>query len=180
MGRMGVRATVAAGIVLAVVLAVSCAGGGLPGGPASTPSSTAAGPVTTPSGGGSGALPGDPVLGRSIYLTGADLSGRPIPRSGGLGMMGSGGCSICHGDDGRGGTVGMMMGRYDVPDIRWSVLSEPMQMDGETEPAYDAPTFARAVRDGIGSDGDHLESIMPRWQLTGSEVSGLIAYLQTL
>jgi cytochrome c oxidase subunit 2 len=74
----------------------------------------------------------------------------------------------------------MMMARYDVPDIRWSTLSRPMQVKGETEPAYDASNFARAVRDGVGSDGDELEPTMPRWQLSDAQVRGLIAYLETL
>ncbi len=74
----------------------------------------------------------------------------------------------------------MMMGSFDVPDIRWSTLSRPMQTNGETEPPYDPMTFAQAVRDGIGSDGDELESIMPRWQLTDPQVQGLITYLKTL
>jgi hypothetical protein len=55
-----------------------------------------------------------------------------------------------------------------------------MEMNGETEPAYDPSTFARAVRDGVGSDGDELDSVMPRWQLTDPEVKGLIAFLETL
>jgi cytochrome c oxidase subunit II len=55
-----------------------------------------------------------------------------------------------------------------------------MQMNGETEPPYDPTTFARAVREGIGSDGDELEPIMPRWELTDPQVQALIAYLQTL
>ncbi len=144
----------------------------------------ASGVSTTSSTGSNGATPttaaGDLALGKAIYLAGTDLSGRPIPRSGGLGMMGSGGCVTCHGPDGRGGTVRMMMGSFDVPDIRWSTISQPMQMSGETEPAYDPTTFARAVRDGIGSDGDELELVMPRWQMTDSQVQGLIAYLKTL
>jgi cytochrome c oxidase subunit 2 len=119
-------------------------------------------------------------LGESIYVYGADLSGNPIPRSGGLGMMGGQSCPQCHGADGRGGTVTMMMQRFDTPDIRWSTLSQPMQMGGEAEPAYDAATFARAVREGVGSDGDELESPMPRWQLSDPQMEALIAYLMTL
>ncbi|MCL5735350.1 MAG: hypothetical protein M1274_07125 [Actinobacteria bacterium] len=53
-------------------------------------------------------------------------------------------------------------------------------MNGETDPSYDATTFASAVRDGIGADGDQIESVMHRWQLTDSQVQGLIAYLARL
>ena len=42
-----------------------------------------------------------------------------------------------------------MMGEVDVPDIRWSTLSQPMQSpEGGMEPPYDPTTFARAVRVG--------------------------------
>lgn len=141
------------------------------------------GSTTNTSGLGSSSLTtgtSDVALGKVIFLTGADQNGRAIPRSGGIGMMGSGGCITCHGPDGKGGTISMM-GTYQVPDIRWSTLSQPMKSsEGGTEPPYDPTTFARAVRDGIGSDGDHLESVMPRWQLTDPQVDGLIAYLKTL
>jgi mono/diheme cytochrome c family protein len=157
----------AATAVLVVVLFVAACASAVP----STTSSTGASASSTP---------GDATLGEAIYLTGADLSGDPIPRSGGIGMMGSGGCVTCHGPDGEGGTISMVMGSYDVPDIRWSTISKPMRMNGETEPPYDPSTFARAVREGIGSDGDELESVMQRWQLTGPEVEGLIAYLKRL
>ena len=43
-------------------------------------------------------------LGERIYLTGSDETGRPIPRSGGVGMMSTTlGCADCHGRDGKGG-----------------------------------------------------------------------------
>jgi hypothetical protein len=121
------------------------------------------------------------ALGRSIYVNGTDLSGTPIPRSSSLGMMAGGGCITCHGADGKGGTISMMMaGEFDVPDIRWSTLSQPMTMGGQTEPAYDPTTFARAVREGIGSDSDDLQAPMPQWQLTDDQINALIAYLKTL
>ena len=63
-------------------------------------------------------------------------------RRGGIGMMGGSGCITCHAPDGRGGTVTMMMSRFDVPDTRWSTLSQPMQSpEGDMEPPYD-PTVA--------------------------------------
>lgn len=181
MRRNAIRVKAAAATVIlvaAVFLATSCSSNP----PSTSSSATARGPASSTSIESSTTSSGDAALGRSIYLSGADLSGRLIQRSGGagMGMMGSGGCVTCHGSDGKGGNVRMMMARYDVPDIRWSALSQPMQMNGETEPAYDPNTFARAVREGIGSDGDELESIMPRWELTDPQVLGLIAYLMTL
>jgi mono/diheme cytochrome c family protein len=96
-------------------------------------------------------------------------------------MMGGSGCITCHGGDGQGGTVNVMMSQFDVPDIRWSTLSQAMQSpEGGMEPPYDPTTFARAVRDGVGSDGGSLEAPMPQWQLTDRQVNALIAYLGTL
>jgi len=164
--------------LIAALLIAGCASSG-----STTTSPTPGSASTTPSAGNTTpttAATGDVAMGKAIYLTGADLSGQFIPRTGGLGMMGSGGCVTCHRPDGKGGTIRMMMASYDIPDIRWSTISQPMQMDGETEPPYDPDTFARAVREGIGSDGDELESVMPRWQLTDPQVQGLIAYLETL
>jgi hypothetical protein len=123
----------------------------------------------------------DVSLGRTIYVDGTDASGNLIPRSGGIGMMGGSGCITCHGPDGKGGTIDLMMSQFDVPDIRWSTLSKPMQSpEGDMEPPYDSTTFARAVREGIGSDGGSLEAPMPQWQLTDQQVNALIAYLMTL
>ena len=175
--RLAVVTAGAAGLIAALLIA-GCASS-----VSTTTSSTAGSTPTTLSVASTSpttAATGDVALGRIIYLTGADLSGQFIPRTGGLGMMGSSGCVTCHRPDGKGGTIRMMMASYDIPDIRWSTISQPMQMDGETEPPYDPDTFARAVREGIGSDGDELESVMPRWQLTDPQVQGLIAYLETL
>jgi cytochrome c oxidase subunit 2 len=144
-----------------------------PGGSTSTAAASPGGSSTT-----SG---GDLAVGRAVYVYGTDEAGQPIPRSGGLGMMGGGGCITCHGPDARGGTVTLMMSQFDAPDIRWSTLSQPMQSpEGGMEPPFDPTSFAQAVREGIGTDGGALEAPMPRWQLTDPQVNGLIAYLKTL
>lgn len=120
-------------------------------------------------------------LGERIYLTGTDASGRPIPRSTGVGMMGGGvACADCHGRNGRGQTVSMMMARFTAPDIRWSTLASPQDPEGKPQTPFDEANFAHAVRDGIDPEGDRLKPPMPLWQLTDSEVRALAQYLQTL
>jgi Cytochrome c len=120
-------------------------------------------------------------LGRRIYSSGTDETGRPIPRSGGTGMMNSAqGCADCHGPDGRGRTVGAMMQSFQAPDIRWSTLSSPQDPDGQPQTPFDEAIFAHAVRDGVDPEGQRLKSPMPLWQVTDQEVQGLIAYLKTL
>lgn len=122
-------------------------------------------------------------LGEEIFLYGTD-DGRRIPRRGGIGMMGSGlGCTACHGTDGRGDRVSMMMASFETPDIRWSTLGsgEMEHEEGEApHPPFDRESFARALRQGVDPGGNALESPMPRWQITDHEVDALIAYLKQL
>lgn len=122
-------------------------------------------------------------LGEEIFLYGTD-DGRRIPRRGGIGMMGSGlGCAACHGTDGRGDRVSMMMGSFEAPDIRWSTLgsAEMEHEEGEApHPPYDRESFARALRQGVDPGGHPLESPMPRWRISDDEVDALIDYLKQL
>jgi len=123
--------------------------------------------------------------GQLIYYTGASESG-PIPRTvAGGGMMGRGmmvniACVDCHGDDGRGGRIGMMFGSVDIPDIRYSILTSPRSEDGTTVPAWSDRDIARAIRDGVEPDGQNLKAPMPRWDMTDAEVADVIAYLKEL
>jgi len=123
--------------------------------------------------------------GQLIYFTGADASG-PIPRtvggSGftGFGMMGDMACVDCHGQDGRGGRVGMMFGSIDIPDIRYSILTSARSQDGTTVPAWTDSDIARAIHDGVEPSGQPLNAPMPRWEMTDAEVNDVISYLKEL
>jgi len=64
-------------------------------------------------------------------------------------MMGNAACVDCHGEDGRGGRVGMMFGSVDIPDIRYSTLSTARSGEGTTIPAWTDSDIARAIRDGV-------------------------------
>lgn len=124
--------------------------------------------------------------GQRIYYTGADSQDRPIPRSiagagiMGYGMMGSAACVDCHGRDGRGGSVGMMFGTVEIPDVRYSVLAAPRSDNGTTTPGWSDGDIARAIVDGIEPNGQHLQAPMPRWNMTDSEIAQVIAYLKEL
>ena len=124
-------------------------------------------------------------LGERIFLSGTDATGNVIPRStpSMYGMMvGQAGCASCHGRDGRGSTVGAMMGTFTTPDIRWSTLTSDAGPDesGHAHLAYDEASFARALREGIDPEGDRLEAPMPQWRLTDDEIAALVAYLRSL
>ena len=110
----------------------------------------------------------DVSLGETIYRYGTDASGRPIPRSGVTGMMGSAAaCTNCHGSDARGQTIQMMMSQVEVPDIRWSTLTAPPS--DPADKAFDPNSFFLAVTRGLDPNGSSLEPLMPRWELTRAE-----------
>ena len=141
-------------------------------------------------GGGSNASPGGGMMGGSgagtdsyssvgerIYLTGVGADGQKISHtapavSQGSLMMGGGGCSSCHGADGRGGTIKMMAGTaVEAPDITYDTLVN----EGFTD-----ATIGRAIRDGLDEAGQPLEDAMPRWQMSDADVGEVIAYLKQL
>ncbi len=124
-------------------------------------------------------------VGEEIFLNGTD-NGRSISRRGGIRMMGGSGlgCADCHGRDGRGGRVSMMMmGSFEAPDIRWSTLTSADMGHEEGEvahPPFDRDSFARAVREGIDPGGGDLETAMPRWQLNDAQIDAVIEHLKGL
>jgi cytochrome c oxidase subunit II len=122
----------------------------------------------------------DVTLGETIYVEGTDAAGTQITRTTEAGILSQAGCYACHGADAKGRSFDTALGHFDAPDIRWSVISQPIPNDeGGTDPAYDPTLFARALRQGLDSSGGQLEPVMPRWQVTDPEVNALIAYLQT-
>ncbi len=116
------------------------------------------------------------AAGQHIYQTGLDAQGRTIARStipvseGAL-MMGGGGCASCHGANGQGSVVSMMMGYIEAPPITYSTL---------TNEGYTDNTIYRAIRYGINEENKNMNPAMPRWQLTDTEVKEVVAYLKEL
>lgn len=122
-------------------------------------------------------------LGERIFLSGTDANGNVIPRSAPSMydmMFGQGGCASCHGRDGRGGTVGAMMGSFRTPDIRWSTLTAAQDPGGQPQTPFTEASFARALRDGIDPEGDRIKAPMPQWRLTDAEMAALVAHLKGL
>lgn len=119
----------------------------------------------------------DASLGARVYLDGLGEDGRPVPRTAiGPGMMG-GGCVRCHGVEGTGGYL-RMMGGFEVPDIRYSTLTSPHE--DHAEDGWTDRDIVRAVTEGIEPDGDELDPIMPRWELSDAEFRALLDYLKEL
>lgn len=123
--------------------------------------------------------------GQRIYYTGSDAAGSiPGTIAGGAfmgpGMMGNAACVNCHGADGRGGRISMMFGALDIPDIRYSTLTTARSEEGTTIPAWTDSDIGRAIRDGIEPNGQRLEAPMPRWSMTDTDITDVIAYLKEL
>lgn len=123
--------------------------------------------------------------GERIYTTGTSMRGDPITADMGQGgmmgmmnMMGEMACERCHGPDGRGGEVRMMMRTFTAPDIRYSSLTgEDPDME---HPPYTDGTIKRAITEGVDPAGHELEWPMPRWTMSNQDLDDLIAYLKTL
>ncbi|MBE0417123.1 MAG: cytochrome c [Coriobacteriia bacterium] len=162
---MGSRTTLVWGIALVIVGSIGL-GAVLVLGSSGAPL-TGAGTFTSP--------------GQRIYYTGLDDEGRPIPRTvRGGGMMGGSACVDCHGEDCRGGSLGMMFGAIEVPDIRYSALTSPHSEGGTAKPAWSDRDITRAIREGFEPDGQRIKAPMPRWDMTDTEANDVIAYLKEL
>jgi cytochrome c oxidase subunit II len=135
--------------------------------------------------------------GEQVYFTATSQRGTPItfdmhdgrmmgrmPRMKG-GMMS---CADCHGSDGSGGRVRMMMTTYTAPDIRWESLTavdhghqatEDDHSDDEMEhPPYAEETLKRAIIQGIDPAGEPLAWPMPRWNMSDEDLNDLIDFLK--
>jgi len=122
--------------------------------------------------------------GERIYFTATSESGEPIiAEMAGMRMIHPGmmTCATCHGPDGRGGTVTMMMGTFVAPDIRYKTLTEGEHGDAhEPGPPYTDETIKRAITQGIDSAGEPLGWPMPRWHMSERDLNDLLEFLKTL
>jgi cytochrome c oxidase subunit 2 len=129
--------------------------------------------------------------GEQIYFTATSRRNEVIS-SEMKGMMhmrgGSLACVNCHGPDGKGRSVQMMMGTFDAPDIRYRTLTSPEHGEEGTEasshdmehPPYTDETIKQAITKGIDPAGHPLKSFMPRWRMSDEDLDDLIDFLKTL
>ena len=122
--------------------------------------------------------------GAQIYFTATSQRGTPITSSLRFGMMHGGrmACVGCHGPDGRGGRVRMMMRIFDAPDIRYETLisgKHGEEDEHEHEPWTDA-TIKQAITEGIEPNGEPLDWPMPRWTMSDQDLDDLLDFLKTL
>lgn len=102
-------------------------------------------------------------------------------------MMHSITCANCHGPEGRGGRVTMMMSSFNVPDITWGKLTQEEHHEGnsdkdehEEHPPYTLKTLKSAITRGINPAGEPLGDKMPRWRMSGQDLADLAEFIKTL
>jgi hypothetical protein len=135
------------------------------------------------------AQPSVPGPGERLYREGLLASGKPVrgERQGAPPLVGhDAACAHCHRRSG----LGTVEGRIVIPPISGPYLFHPgervgrggAQLTGRVQDpkAYDEATLARAIRDGIGSDGRSLDYLMPRFRIDDDSMRELIAYLKGL
>jgi mono/diheme cytochrome c family protein len=126
--------------------------------------------------------------GERIYVSATSSSGQRITSSGGVMMMHQLACVNCHGSDGKGGRVGlMMMATLDVPDITWHNLTQEDGHDGpedgeehDEHPPYTEETLKRAITRGLDPAGEPLDEAMPRWRMSEDDLDDLVDFIKTL
>jgi hypothetical protein len=92
-------------------------------------------------------------------------------------------CGRCHRRSGLGATEGQEVAPPITGDILFAPLRVPTSkppLAPELRPAYTDETLRRAIRDGIGANGQPINPLMPRYPLRDEQLDVLIAYLKTM
>lgn len=113
--------------------------------------------------------------GERIFYRGINSKGEAIRNT--HGMQGVG-CAMCHGADARGSKMMMM----EVPDIRWSTLTNPeaiVHSSNRKHPPYTEETFKTTLFAGVDPGGNQLSTMMPKWEISKGDIDDLISYLKT-
>ncbi|MFC2067814.1 c-type cytochrome [Chloroflexota bacterium] len=114
--------------------------------------------------------------GERIYFAATSSSGKPIASQGFTMMHGRIACVNCHGADGHGGNVNMMMTSFEAPNITWGELTG----QHESHAPYTEATIKDAITKGVEPNGEELEIYMPRWQMAEEDLDDLLIFLKTL
>jgi mono/diheme cytochrome c family protein len=130
-------------------------------------------------------------VGRSIYLRGVLGSGAPLEGTREAGVVTTGAdaaCVNCHQRSGFGSVEGGLsippvVGEYlfhsRAQDPSEPVLPHVESLHGNRDPYTDA-TLARAIREGLDSQGRPLSYLMPRFALSDEDMAAVVEYLKRL
>src|SRR5438105_1099794 len=114
------------------------------------------------------------MIGENIYRHGVLSTGEPLrgERAAASGVQGAAAaCANCHRRSGLGEVEGVTL----IPPITAKYL-----YSAGNRSAYTDATLARAIREGVGSDGRVLHYLMPHFRIGDSDAASLIAYLKQL
>ena len=92
-------------------------------------------------------------------------------------------CGACHRRSGMGSSEGQDVVPATTGDILYQPLRLPTSkppLPPERRPAYSDETLKRALRDGVGADGEAFSPLMPRYPLSDAELETLLAFLKSL
>lgn len=122
--------------------------------------------------------------GAQIYYTATSQHGTPISFDLQMGMMGGMmrgklACVSCHGVDGQGGRVRLMMYTFTAPDIRYEALTSKEHVEGEAHEPFTDEAIKRAITEGVEPDGEPLDWPMPRWTMSATDLDDLLEFLKT-
>jgi ABC-type branched-subunit amino acid transport system substrate-binding protein len=121
--------------------------------------------------------------GKQIYLRADSPSGKPI-----LAYLGNPPvempatamtCAGCHGLDGR----GKPEGGVEPSNITWEGLTKPYvktRLSARNRPPYTDRTLGIAIQSGLDPAGNRLGPAMPRFAMSPTDLSDLIAYLKRI
>jgi ABC-type branched-subunit amino acid transport system substrate-binding protein len=128
-----------------------------------------------------GGLSAQEERGKQIYMKGESAGGdiRAILASTDMELPATSfTCANCHGLRGEGG----MEGGLRPPPLTWDVLTtkQTSALTRRERAPYDEATLARAIDSGVDSGGNKLHPGMPRYKMTGEQMSDLIAYLKNI
>jgi len=130
-------------------------------------------------------------VGEAIYLRGVTGAGAQLVGTRDDGLVATGvdaACVSCHQRSG----LGSVEGRLSVPPITGNYLFHSRDHDGSVSSLpyveslhgnrdpYDDAKLARAIREGLDSQGRPLGYLMPRFALGDADTAALIAYLKEL
>jgi hypothetical protein len=134
--------------------------------------------------------PPDPLVGEAIFRHGTLSSGAALKATvSGVHLEGAAAaCQSCHRRSG----LGSREGRSLIPPITGRYLYRSLSPTGdeldvlfvegmrERRAPYSDATLARAIREGIDSEGHLLKAPMPRFELGDTDMAALIDYLKNL
>jgi hypothetical protein len=132
------------------------------------------------------------TVGEMVYRLGVLSSGQPLQGDRDFGVPVEGAeaaCANCHRRSG----LGTLEGRILIPPITGKYLFRANgsrriedtdlrfgSANSTHREPYNEGTLARAIREGIGREGQKLNPLMPRFQMSDATMASLITYLKTL